>query len=211
MRTQKAPVRDRGVIPQICSQPRLSLPPELADFCLCQRLSLCLLQDKRLIQATERKKEKVIRQELKAGCEQDASNLLRSSPRWTGLLTQRKRGPGSSQPGAGDHLEREEERKVSRPWTKARAATRARVIWGRGKKPVCEPRRSRSPLPGLGRWSQSPRSASALFHWNSRCTPGDRSGGAHLDRGDMKEWQEVQDQDRDTEATAEAEEIAERT
>lgn len=57
--------------------------------------------------------------------------------------------------------------------------------------PVCEPRRSRSPLPGLGRWSQSPRSASALFHWNSRCTPGDRSGGAHLDRGDMKEWQEV--------------------
>lgn len=41
----------------------------------------------------------------------DASNLLRSSPRWTGLLTQRKRGPGSSQPGAGDHLEREEERK----------------------------------------------------------------------------------------------------
>lgn len=33
-------------------------------------LSLCLLQDKRLIQATERKKEKVIRQELKAGCEQ---------------------------------------------------------------------------------------------------------------------------------------------
>lgn len=57
--------------------------------------------------------------------------------------------------------------------------------------PVCEPRRSRFPLPGLGRWSQSPRSASALFHWNSRCTPGDRSGGAHLDRGDMKEWQEV--------------------
>lgn len=34
----KALVGDRGVIPQVCSQPWLSLPPELADFCLCQRL-----------------------------------------------------------------------------------------------------------------------------------------------------------------------------
>lgn len=35
---RKAPVADRGVIPQACLQSWLSLPPELADFCLCQRL-----------------------------------------------------------------------------------------------------------------------------------------------------------------------------
>lgn len=47
---------------------------------------------------------------------------------------------------------------------------------------ACEPRRSRSPLPSSGRWPQSPRSASALSHWNSRYIPGDRSAGVHLDR-----------------------------
>ena len=35
---RKALVRVRGFIPQACSQPWLSLPPELADFCLRQRL-----------------------------------------------------------------------------------------------------------------------------------------------------------------------------
>ncbi|XP_027383801.1 cohesin subunit SA-3 isoform X6 [Bos indicus x Bos taurus] len=53
--------------------------------------------------------------------------------------------------------------------------------------PVCEPRRNHSPPPGLGRWPQFPRSASALSHWNSKCTPEDKSGGVHLDRGDTKE------------------------
>nr|XP_023397500.1 cohesin subunit SA-3 isoform X1 [Loxodonta africana] len=71
---------------------------------------------------------------------------------------------------------------VARPWIRARAATRARVIWRRGEKPACEPGRSRSPPPSLGRCPQSPWSASALSHWNSKYTPGDRSGGAHLDR-----------------------------
>lgn len=56
--------------------------------------------------------------------------------------------------------------------------------------PVCEPGMSRFAPPGLGRWSRSPKSASALSHWNSRCTPGYRSGGAHLNRGDIEEWEE---------------------
>lgn len=34
----KAPFEDQGIISQASSKPLLSLPPELADFCLCQRL-----------------------------------------------------------------------------------------------------------------------------------------------------------------------------